>query len=211
MNCITEFDEHIDRLNNMFKYDVLLNCFNDYAKYEIKNIDERKTFKQYADKWMKRIKFNSYRFPFCVLDSWNFVKLMKDIGILFPITLYTDYDNIKVIGHVKANSETVKAYKCYITFIDWLLPIKLKMNLLYIPHRSKLLKITFTGNKTERFLTTEMKNNNTTTTTSPTSISDCVKCLPFNFVKLIISGCKANDDEYVRAWIETIYNNIMIH
>ena len=201
------FDEHINRLDNLFKRDVLLNSFMNYANFEIKDIHERNEFKQHINKWMKDIKFNSYRFPNCVLSVEQFIDLCVSIGLPFPLTIYTNYQNIKIISNTTDEDGLVKAHDCYLSLIDFLLPVKLKMRLLYIPHDGKLLKVVFTGINYKYVMKT-IEYNEKPNIINKVVASDFIKCIPFKFIHQIVLGCKANDESYINIWIETIKNNI---
>ena len=190
------FDEHINRLDNLFEHDVLFNCFTSYIN------------KSRVCKWMNTIKFDSFRFPNCVLTINQFVKLMKDINYPFPLTVYTDYYNIRILSNTTDENGLIKAHDCYLTLKNFILPIKLKMRLMYIPHASKLLKITFTSASTPtNYLMSTINANSQLNKNNKINERLIVKRIPFELVKQIVSGCKANDESYVRVWIETVKNN----
>lgn len=201
------FDNNINRLDNLFKRETLLNAFNNYANFDIKDRNERNEFKSCIDRWMSMIKFDSYRFPYCVLSVGQFINLCHNIGLPFPLSVYTNYDNIRIISNTTDEAGVVKAHDCYLVLVGFMLPVKLKMRLLYIPQVNKTLKITFAGIMNKYVMNTLDKMP--TCGITKTTASDIIRYIPFELIRLIVSGCKANDDNYIEVWTQTVINNYL--
>ena len=206
------FNDGMERLSNKFNRNVLYNSLAHHVDYGTNESVYRKMeMKALLRDWCDRLDCSNPKFPRCVLSEADFLGLGKLLGSDFPIMLYTRREFINILKKCE-DEKTVKAYECYVEpvkmegLLDFNLPVKIKMRLLYLPQPETTLMISYShnGHRVIKSLNQVIPFDST----KRAQFVQSIKSVSFDLLNLIVKGAKANDPDYVEEWIHVIVSNL---
>ena len=214
-------EDNFERLDGMFRKDVLRENLLNYIKFSCQaNVEEKRKWIKRVDEWMERLKSDKVLFPRCVLNVERFLILMREIGAEFPIVLYFRSENVKVYKKIMNNEieseyESVKCFDCLAEVMRMEgirgvnIPCVIKLRLLYLPRPGTIMKISYTGNGFERKIEIMNKENGCLfDREGRMRFIDKMKFIPFQLLKMICEGVNNDDKKFVNVWCQCLEMNI---
>ena len=218
-------EDNLERLDGMFRKDVLKESLLNYIKFSYRvSVEEKRKWMKSVDEWMSRLKSDKVMFPRCALSVERFLMLMREIGVEFPISLYFRSEDVKVYRKIMNNDEMNSEYenvKCFDCLVEVLrmegvkgvnIPCIIKLRLLYLPRPGTIMKIIYTGNGFERKIeiidNRERMNVKLFDSEGRVGFIDRMKFIPFQLLKMICEGVNGVDKMFVNVWCQCVEINI---